>query len=613
MFIPKCIVYKRNGIFHDLTWEHWRIIMRKSIVIDAHIIRDFFSFSPGASVCILSSMVINALYPGITSLILANLFDCIFQLPQSKAATIMFWKYILAFILAFLIKNLSDVLINTPRSCGIYTKAHYSYERALAYKASKLPYRFFESKEKLEMLNRAQQAIRMNIPQRIFLSTLEILSIAIGIAGTLLVLANFNIWLVPIALLSIIPDFLIRIKKGQEYYQMKWRQAGSRNMINYLESLFLNKDAIAEGRVYKSHQYIYAKWEQLRSNNLDDERRQQDSEAYATFIGEAFRISGLAFAVILIIILLINRCLSIGQLAASISAFTMVQVSFQNILKSMSEHQRNISFMNDYYSFSLLDEAKYNCGCDLAEINQIKLDNVSFSYPDSRCDALQGINMEINKNEKIAIVGANGSGKTTLVKVLLGFLEPANGLVLVNKEPLAQINKTKYWKKTALVLQNFIHYVGTVEENVGIANTEKYDTGTSKRIISIILDKLEFSQDSIDRKIGKDFGTAELSGGEWQKLAIARVLYRDSEFVILDEPTASLDPMIEAKILNSFIDVTHDKTSIIISHRIGVCKSVDRIYVMDHGKIVESGSHAELMQQRGKYYSMFNAQSMWYN
>ena len=247
------------------------------------------------------------------------------------------------------------------------------------------------------------------------------------------------------------------------------------------------------------------------------------------------------------------------------------------------------------------------------EIDIIEIKNVSFQYPHSETPALKSVSLTIRKGDVISLVGVNGSGKTTLVKLLLGIYSPESGTVCYNGKNLEYLDKASLYGHAALLSQDFALYPLSLEENIALADIAR--RGERNRIRET-LERVHMEgllQENGSGKImGREFGGPEFSGGQKQRLALARVLFADRELIILDEPTSALDPLQENEILEEFLRLAKGRTTIIISHRVGLCRYVDRIAVMGEGSLTECGSHEELMAAGGEYAKLYHAQSRWY-
>ena len=587
--------------------------MRKFKKTSGYIFRvfsDLFSITPFSCVIICICYAVNAIYPTILTYVMSRLYETAERLNSGNENSEHFFRFIVIFALTYIIKNLFDMLMSTPRGCGLYTKAKYTLDRRIAEKAAYLPYISYEETETYERMERAKDCINSNIPQRIFRNALDVISQIIAFAGTVAILVGFNIWLLPISLITVIPFFIIRFIRGREFYTLKWFQAKKRRKMDYLWGLFIDRKSIKEMRAFQFNHYIYEKWNCLKNEVNREEFDFRKKDARSLFFCDVIRISGILIGIVLCIALIAYDKLTVGQFAACISAFFLVQNMAKDIFVSIASTDSNMKFLADYYGF--MDIPSYNkSGMDIHAIDEIYLHNVSFKYPKVNTFALEQVNLHIHAGEKIAVVGENGSGKTTLAKLILNLFEPSSGEILINKIPVSSFDQNSYHDLLSVIPQNFVHYNMTVAENIAISDHRKQlDEPHIREILKYI--GLEKYSGKLDTMLGKEFGGEDVSGGEWQKIAIARALYKDSELLVLDEPTSALDPLIENEILGKFIDMAKDKTAIIISHRIGLCKLVDKLVVMKDGKIVGCGSHDELIETNTYYQHLFFEQQKWY-
>ena len=249
----------------------------------------------------------------------------------------------------------------------------------------------------------------------------------------------------------------------------------------------------------------------------------------------------------------------------------------------------------------------------------IEFCDVSFKYPRTDTWVLRHVNIKLKSNEKLAIVGENGSGKTTFIKLLCRFFEPTEGKILLNGRNIADYKYDEYIKLLSVVLQDFTLFAFSLGENV--AACRSYDETKVRDCLkrSGLEEKINgldgTSKTALEYGIGREYDMAgiEFSGGERQKIALARALYKDAPFIILDEPTAALDPIAEATVYKDFGKIVKNKAAVFISHRLSSCRFCDSIAVFDHGKLVQQGSHATLIKEtKGKYYMLWNAQAQYY-
>lgn len=252
---------------------------------------------------------------------------------------------------------------------------------------------------------------------------------------------------------------------------------------------------------------------------------------------------------------------------------------------------------------------------DISFTEGIIFDNVSFSYIGSEKKALDRVSLDIKAGETIAIVGSNGSGKTTLSRLLLGLYTPTEGIVKIGGVDTREVTRNSVTRGMSAVFQKFQKYKMTLSENIQLGD---YQLKENKDILSLSIKQadIDVTEDKfpkgLDTMLSRDFGGIELSGGQWQRVAIARGLYRIRDIIVLDEPTAAIDPIEESRLYEKFAEISKGKTAVLITHRIGSARIADRIVVMKEGKIAEIGNHEELIRQNGLYKEMFDAQIKWY-
>ncbi|MCQ2446597.1 MAG: ABC transporter ATP-binding protein/permease, partial [Clostridia bacterium] len=279
----------------------------------------------------------------------------------------------------------------------------------------------------------------------------------------------------------------------------------------------------------------------------------------------------------------------------------------------------NVPFANDFLSFFDI-KSEMKMGSLPVEKRsdrrfEISLDHVTFRYPDSNKEALRDVSLKIRTGERLAVVGMNGSGKTTLIKLLCRLYDPTGGKIVMNDFDIKNYDYDEYQGLFSLTFQDFHLFPFTIGQNV--AAGKAYQPERCEEILRSVdfgkrLDELPAG---LETHLYKDFDSdgVEISGGEGQKIALARAVYHDTPFIILDEPTAALDPSSEAKIYKSFDQITGGKTTIYISHRLSSCRFCDRIAVLDEGKLVQLGTHEELLADtEGKYAELWNAQAQYY-
>jgi ATP-binding cassette subfamily B protein len=310
--------------------------------------------------------------------------------------------------------------------------------------------------------------------------------------------------------------------------------------------------------------------------------------------------------------------IDIGDVFLYTGAINIAMGAFSELIPKISGFLYRSSYLKLYYEFLQKESVPTeNHNNQISEINANKFDiefrDVSFRYPGSDNMVLKQFNMKIRAGEKMAIVGRNGAGKTTIVKLLCLLYKPTEGEILINGVNINNYTYSEYIRLISVVFQDFKLFSLPLDQN--IAGGKEIDNSKVSNVIGKVnlSNKIENMYDNIHSQLFNNNGDGiELSGGEAQKVAIARALYKNSNFVILDEPTAALDPIAESEIYQQFDTLIEGKSAIYISHRMSSCKFCDEILVLDKGKLIESGDHSKLMQEKGIYYELYNTQAQYY-
>lgn len=486
-------------------------------------------------------------------------------------------------------------------------------QMALGEKGTRLSLICYENTETNNMLKRAKNCIEQERFSDLSLSVFNILAEILKVTGTLLVLAKFHPILAVVSLVSVLPYFMIRLIRGKEFYELKRYQAAGERRRNYLYHLFGDKRAVKELRIFGIENYIEQKMYETRDKINREVWDFKKHDIFGLLFCELFCQSGYLLSIVITIMLLLHKVLDFGILAAALAAVTSFQTAAKYFLISLGRIPECAAFVKDYYDFMDMEEPVQGTEKFYPDFDRIKLQQVCFSYPSQTDQAVSNLSFEIERNEVVVIVGNNGSGKTTLVKLLTGLYKAQQGQIYYGTQDLASLDPEEFYKHVSLVSQDFIKYELSVRENVGIGDGKNMeDTDKICKLLKQVGLKEFTSRDSVNQLLGSEFGGRDLSTGQWQKLAIARGILKESSVIFLDEPTAALDPLMETSILKMFLQIAQGKTAIIVSHRIGICKNVDKIIVMKDGEIAEIGKHQELLDKRGEYYRIYTMQQKWY-
>lgn len=416
--------------------------------------------------------------------------------------------------------------------------------------------------------------------------------------------------------LSFLPSIVGSFIRRNMFAKMEHLSAPHRRKYEYFEKCLCSREYAKETRLWRGESYF----KRLYGKSLDkytDLQWKTTKRSELIMIALRFMLlSGYVGTIIMLFYYLFQGEIGVGAFAAVFSSLDQMFDTMDGVFNyQIGAITRNFGAAQNYYTFLNLRERE---GTDpgAVERGNIELNGVSFTYPNSSKPALEDINLTVRKGETIAIVGVNGSGKSTLTRLLSGLYLPDKGRMLVDGRDASEIAPSRLYRGVSAVFQRYQSYKMSVDENVRISETGK--TAANEAVVRDVLEKADFPLDNgkltegLNTMLGKDFGGIDLSGGQWQRLAIARGLYRDHELIILDEPTAAIDPLEEADIYRKFAEISRDKTAFIVTHRLGSAQIADRIIVMDSGRIEDMGTHEELMQREGKYREMYHAQAKWY-
>ncbi|MYL47698.1 ATP-binding cassette domain-containing protein [Virgibacillus halodenitrificans] len=448
-------------------------------------------------------------------------------------------------------------------------------------------------------------------------NVLEISRAIISTVTIFFFLLQFHYLFVAILVLFSIPLFIMQNKFGKDRYVLTKYLTPFAREQNYIFGLFTDRKYNKEIRVNRSFDYLFKKWRFAYSKNSDEVLKQQLSQSKKLLVLEIVSSATFASSFFLILFLLTRSSIRIGDFVSIVEAVQRVLGSISGLSYMTSSLKESVFYLRDIYSILEIPEKNFPQSKQQVELeynNVIEVKNLNFKYPFMEKNVLKEINLEIEKDSTIMIVGSNGSGKSTLIKCLIGLYNiPEDTISLFGKD-ITSLSDREIYQRTSVIYQDFGTYEFTAYENILLGDSA---SGEQKVMDSAVKADIHNYIDNLDRgyetRLGRLFeGSKDLSGGQWQKIALARSILRDSELIILDEPTSSLDPIAERNLFLKFKSITEGKTSIYISHRMYACHLADNIIVLDDGRIVEKGTHSQLLAKKGHYANLYNNQSEMY-
>ena len=434
----------------------------------------------------------------------------------------------------------------------------------------------------------------------------------------LIYLAQFHWGLALLLAVGTTPGVLLRERLLREKHLMDRAQAPGERRFGVFTGLLIRRDSAAEVRLFGLGQWLLAQADYLRKLLHEERLHLAAREARRMMLAGSMNGVVHIAAVGISVGLLVSGHISIGAAAALFAAIESFQIAYSDLLWTGSLHYNNLRYLQDYFDLMESPQIDLNAGRKLNQpiTNSIILDNLSFTYPGAERPALSNLNLELRPGERIALVGENGAGKTTFVKLLMGLYRPTSGLILVDGVDLADIAPAAWHRKFGTVFQSFLRYQTTVEENITfgwLEGAEDRDHLQSVLTRSGAHEVAAALPQGLETPLGKEYHEGlELSVGQWQKLAIARAYFRPAEILILDEPASALDAKAEAAVYAHFADLAQERTAILISHRLASCQIADRILVLRDGRLVEQGTHDELIASGGEYADLYRLQAAAY-
>jgi ATP-binding cassette subfamily B protein len=484
--------------------------------------------------------------------------------------------------------------------------------------AARLDLRHFESAEYQDRLERArrQAAGRNALLSQMFGQAQDMITVVTLAAG----LFFYAPWLILLLPLSFVPAIWGETRFNTlAYFMSRWRTP-ERRELEYIRYIGASAETAKELKLFGLGDFLIARFRQL-AHTIYLENRSLSTQRAAW--GALFSsISTLTYygAYGFIVWRTIIGDFSIGDLAFLSGSFLRLNGLFQKILLGFTQIAGQSMYLDDLFSFFEIEPTILSPASPKpfpSPIRQgIVFENVGFRYPDTETWAIRHLNFTLNAGETLALVGENGAGKTTIVKLLARLYDPDEGRITVDGIDLKDLSVADLHAHIGVIFQDFIRYSLTARENIGVGRIADQDdmarieNAAELSLADAVIAKLP---QGYDQQLGRLFKKGrDLSGGEWQKVAIARAYMRDADLIILDEPTAALDAKAEADVFSRFKSLAAGKTAVIISHRFSTVRMADRILVLENGAILESGSHEELLALRGHYADLFELQAAGY-
>jgi ATP-binding cassette subfamily B protein len=487
-------------------------------------------------------------------------------------------------------------------------------------KSAELDLAHFESAKFYDTLERAQNS-GSNYPVKVIQTLTGLFGQAVTLVSLLGLLLQFNVAIVPLLFFTALPSFWTSIVYSGRRFWMTRMETESGRLSNYMQRVLTTPEFAKEVRLFNLGQHLLQQWRDIRTDF--NQKSAAIAAEYARMRGLSGILvnSGFYIAYGWTLVRTITAEISVGDFTMYTGAFSQAQQLLPSILENIARIYESNLYVSQYFDFLDLRPQITNAVRPKSFPRPIRqglsIKDVSFTYPGATKPTLSDLNLQIDPGESIALVGLNGAGKTTLLKLLTRLYDVDSGMITIDGISLPEIELSELHGNIGVLNQDFARYQLSAGDNIGFGNLKEREN--QLRIEQAALNSgadrvVETLKSGYQTRLGKMFkGGVDLSGGQWQKIGMARAFMSDAPILILDEPTAALDAIAEYELFEKFRALTAGKMTFFVSHRFSTVQLADRIVVLENSQIIEVGSHQELMAQNRLYAEMFNLQASSYN
>lgn len=590
------------------------------------LLKEFWNANKIATVISVVIVVIGNARAGLHVFAMGGLIDTLIN-GEVNGHSIVYWLTI--YVIASFLEEFYWIA-NPLLKRYLLDHGSYRIQHRILQQASATPLIQFEDSEFFERLQRAKSGMGERLVG-LFHNLMDLAQLLVMMSSVAIALGSVHPVLLPLLFIGSVPSLWLQSQATTAIYKAHRKHSTTDRVNEHLKEVLTGRETAAELRTFRASSFLIARWKKLRDARNNDVLRAERDRARVFMVGNLVLGGAYIGGLVLVTGQILHQKLSVGDYVIVATGTVWLQQMLTGVVTSLRNVVGESRFLGDLFDFWELAYGRKGgtsrtgsrgasaSGRHTGEVKSsgmsIKATRLTFSYPSSGKSVLRGIDLHIAPGERVAIVGENGAGKSTLVKLLSGLYQPDSGVIDVDGQRLTAENAANIRRRIAPVFQDYVTYWLTARENIGfgdlpqIHNDEMLHIATSRAGLSGLVTAWPQGYDTY---LGPYFGGTDLSGGQWQRIALARAAFRDADVVVLDEPTASLDPKAEMELVGRFLDVAGNRTVIIIAHRLGVARLMDRIVVVEQGTVVEDGNHTELLKRGGIYARLFTMQAKWY-
>lgn len=582
------------------------------------IIKIPFKFAPAQSTLIAIQKLLDGLVPTLQILATAKFLDiAILIFKQEKDIKDIVMP--LLFVILLLAYDWISMQLSKFAEVQIKNRLRGEFRVNIVEKIATLRYKYIESQDSWDLISRVIKEPEVQCTKA-YISSLDMIAMILKITGILVVLFIQVWWSAVLIVLISVPLFFIALKSGKETYEANREVEKNKRKVKYLEEVLNGREAVEERTLFGYYDKINNQWHK----EFETARKHELKVSLKWYVN--MKTGGVIIAILSVLIVLIligpvtSGILSIGMFMSIVnSVFELIQYLAWSLPEYGDNLAKNKEYLVDLTNFLKLEGDEgylLRPAKEVSKLKSLEFRNVSFKYPGTEKYILKDMSFVIEEGRHYAFVGANGAGKTTITKLITGLYEDFEGEILINGKSIKAYGQDQLKAMCSVVYQDFARYCISFRDNILLGDINSFDNldNMNKAIETVELqDVVGGLPLGISSNLGKIKNDGvDLSGGQWQRIAMARGIVSPASIRILDEPTAALDPISESNVYEKFEEISRGQTTIFISHRLGSTKIADEIFVIGDGAIVESGSYEELMKKNGVYTKMYESQRSWY-